>query len=165
METEAGAWDHRDFVFLSPGRHFPLNPYPLLLRSELGSDFIPQVSKETMPAVAASAASCPLAAPGHFPGLFCSAWTGDGCWLSPGTGERTSLTCLSPGGISLSGRARLGHGMTAGKGYAVSLGFLLPPFPSLCWQLPSCGPHQQQRWAAPDRGAGARFPSQPKPFG
>lgn len=90
METEMGAcrgilWCF--FFFFPPGCCCPLNPHLLLVHSELGSDFILQVSKETMPAVAASAASCPLACPGHFPGLFCSARTGAGHRLSLGMGN------------------------------------------------------------------------------
>lgn len=77
METKAGAWDQRDFVSLSPGCCSLLNPHPCSSIG-LGSDFILQVSKETMVSVAASTASCPLARPGHFPGLFCSARTGVG---------------------------------------------------------------------------------------
>lgn len=43
-----------------PPHELMLNPHPVLLHMELGSDFTPQVFKETMPAVAANAPSCPL---------------------------------------------------------------------------------------------------------
>lgn len=120
--------------------------------SRLGSDFVPRVSKGTIQAVAASTASCLLTSLGHFPGLFCSAK--DKGWLLaiPGDKEWTSVACLLASGISFNGKAYLLHGTMAREGYPVSLGFLLPPFLLLLWELPSGTPYQQQCQPALNQG-------------
>lgn len=75
--------------------------------SELRSDFIPKVSKDTMQAVAASTASCPLASVGHFPGLFY--FGKDKNWLLtiPGEKEQMSIACVYVSGISFNGKIHL----------------------------------------------------------
>lgn len=114
----------------------------------------------------------PVPSPQSLPGivLLCSTAAGTGartracCLAVPWDQEYSSLMCLPFGGISLSSRAWLGHGMLAGKGYPVSPGFLLPSCPLFCQELPSCCLHQWWYWAAPDCAAGAPSPSQPKAF-
>lgn len=158
MRTEAGAAIRGILCFFLPAA-VPRSTLTPCSSIGLGSDFIPQVSKETMPARRPAQHPVPSSPPpGHFPGLFCSARTRAG----PGDRERTSLTCQpyvvqrqSVSGARDDGRGRL----------SCPSGLSAAAFPPLHQGLRLCSPHQRQRRAAPGHGAGPPFPSQPNPFG